>query len=356
MARASCLKIDQIPEQSRLPTEGCSWGSCGEGLVGGSAWCWGQQTSYLIGRGWHVLGTVATLQWGQSLSFLTPAGTRYKSQAGLSEPRSGEMLRAVTKSQVEWPEESWLVLGASSQSHWGATKPDELGWPGPPPAQLQLCWLNTSSPGRGELTLCPGHLTGERILLLFSPISKNSKVLSCFYKELIRCLEKSCSKKKKCFHCAVPKLSRSFNGFLGNLFRTESGWAVRLTARGAAEFQMAEQWACETHPQKKKMFDKWSVFILWWRTRRNIRQVNRPAKHESSWLTGSAPAPPAQEDPASIFTEKQLLKLPFADFSLLIIITTCRLRRAKGRLGFASRGKCETTLLEPNRSEGSWRV
>jgi len=35
------------------------------------------------------------------------------------------------------------------------------------------------------------------------------------------------------------------------------------------------------------------------------------------------PALPAREDPASISTEKQLFKLPFADFSLLIIIAMC---------------------------------
>lgn len=81
-------------------------------------------------------------------------------------------------------------------------------------------------------------------------------------------------------------------------------------------------------------------------------QTGKSACQAWELLTDRLITSPACSRGSSIHsTEKQLFKLLFADFSLLIIIAMCRFRRAKGSLCFAGKGEWEVILL---RNEGSW--
>lgn len=63
-------------------------------------------------------------------------------------------------------------------------------------------------------------------------------------------------------------------------------------------------------------------------------QTGKSACQAWEFLTDRLTTSPACSRGSSIHsTEKQLFKLLFADFSLLIIIAICRFRRAKGRMG-----------------------
>lgn len=123
------------------------------------------------------------------------------------------------------------------------------------------------------------------------------------------------------------------------------------------EAQLSFKWTSSVRarriPEKE---DVWQVKCFYFMMENEQEhQTGKLACQAWEFLTDRLSSSPACSRGSSIHsTEKQLFKLLFADFSLLIIIAMCRFRRAKGSLCFADRGEWDVILLEPKRNEGSW--